>query len=259
MSFNLRAQQVIWAAAPPWHPAAEASPSGRSWGMACVLSLFSGIVMPLHHCWASGRVVDTVIASWDTTHPEQEITLFTRKIQLPSGARLLMSLDYILGWRYSIWKSANIWVSIQVLQGVGGLQSKTYNRGRQMGCYSLQIAAVPESVPTLCSVLICYVFLRCHYGVCLNEIPISESSFVWYLYGRDICLFPEPVFWFWFSVVGLFSAKKTLCSSLADKFWWLLSFCFLMWGDILILPSHPSNLFFISGTRATICLGSDFL
>lgn len=59
----------------------------------------------------------------------------------------------------------------------------------------------------------------------------------------SLSFFCEPVFWFWFSISGPFSAKKTLRFSLADKFWWLLSFCFLMWGDILILPSHPSDLF----------------
>lgn len=127
-----------------------------------------------------------------------------------------------------------------------------------MGHYPSKIAAVPVLIPTSCSALFGCVFLRCHYGVCLNRIPFPESWFMWYLYGRDICLF---LLWACaqFRVLGPFSAKKTLCSSQADKFWWLLLFCFLMWGDILILPSYPSNLFFISGTQASICLGSDFL
>lgn len=124
---------------------------------------------------------------------------------------------------------------------------------------TLQKGMQLQLIPAPCSALFCYVFLRCHYAVCLNRIPFPESSFMWYLYGRDICLF---LLWahvlVLIYVLGSLSAKKTLCSSQADKFWWLLSFCFLMWGDVLILPSYPSNLF-ISGTQATICLGSDFL
>lgn len=40
--------------------------------------------------------MDVAVSSWDTVHPEPQLTpVFTRKLLLPSGGRVLMNLDNI--------------------------------------------------------------------------------------------------------------------------------------------------------------------